>query len=86
MPFWENPRRSVRSDLADSASHSLASSYALLSFRITLCFFLGAASVLAVSKPHVTTFGKWTAVRSFTDLDQNRSDDLKVRAVHVDGG
>jgi hypothetical protein len=54
------------------------------SFRITLCFFLG-ASVLAVSMPHVTTFGKWTAVKSFTDLDQNRSDDLKVRTVHVDG-
>jgi hypothetical protein len=84
MPFWENPRRSVRSDLADSASHSLAHSVRF-SFRITLCFFLGAASVLAVSKPHVTTFGKWTAVKSFADLDQNRSDHLKVRAVHVDG-
>jgi hypothetical protein len=54
-------------------------------FRITLCFFLGAASVLAASKPHVITFGKWTAVKSSTDLDQNRSDDLKVRAVYVDG-
>jgi hypothetical protein len=40
------------------------------SFRITLCFFLGAASVLAVSKPRVITFGKWTAVKSSTDLDQ----------------
>ena len=54
-------------------------------FRITLCFFLGAATVLAASKPHVITFGKWTAVKSSTDLDQNRSDDLKVRAVYVDG-
>src|SRR5580704_8207689 len=53
-------------------------------FRITLCFFLGAATVLAASKPHVITFGKWTAVKSSTDLDQNRSDDLKVRAVYVD--
>jgi hypothetical protein len=40
------------------------------SFRITLCFFLGAARVLAVSKPHLITFGKWAAVKSFTDLDQ----------------
>jgi hypothetical protein len=54
-------------------------------FRIALCFFLGAATVLAASKPHVITFGKWTAVKSSTDLDQNRSDDLKVRAVYVDG-
>jgi hypothetical protein len=54
-------------------------------FRITLCFFLGAATVLAASKPHVITFGKWTAVKSSTDLDQDRSDDLKVRAVYVDG-
>jgi len=53
--------------------------------RITLCFFLDAATVLAASKPHVITFGKWTAVKSSTDLDQNRSDDLKVRAVYVDG-
>jgi hypothetical protein len=53
--------------------------------RVTLCFFLGPASALAASKPHVITFGKWTAVKSSTDLDQNRSDDLKVRAVYVDG-
>jgi hypothetical protein len=54
-------------------------------FRIALCFFLGPASVLAASKPHVITFGKWTAIKSSTDLDQNRSDDLKVRALYVDG-
>jgi hypothetical protein len=54
-------------------------------FRIALCFFLGVATALAASKPHVITFGKWTAVKSSTGLDQSPQDDSKVRPVYVDG-
>ena len=41
------------------------------------------AAAFAVSKPHVITFGKWTLVKVSTDLD--RSEDLKVRPMYVDG-
>jgi hypothetical protein len=40
--------------------------------------------VLAASKPHVIVFGKWTVVKSSSDLDENRSDDLKIRPLYVD--
>ena len=53
-------------------------------FRIALYFLCCAAPVLGASKPHLITFGKWTAVKS-TSLDQKQPDDLKVRAVYVDG-
>jgi hypothetical protein len=39
----------------------------------------------AVSKPHVITFGKWTAVKSSIASDEGRTDDLRVRAIYVDG-
>ena len=41
------------------------------------------AAAFAASKPHVITFGKWTLVRVSSDLD--RSEDLKVRPMYVDG-
>jgi len=56
-----------------------------LPFRIALGFFLIVTSALAASKPHVITFGKWTAVKSSTGVDESRPDDLKVRPVYVDG-
>ena len=54
-------------------------------FRIALSFFLFLETAVAASKPHVIAFGKWTAVKSFTGLDQSRPDDVKVRPVYVDG-
>jgi hypothetical protein len=39
---------------------------------------------MATSKPHVIVFGKWTAVKLSSDLDQNRPDDLKIRPLYVD--
>ncbi|HXM21263.1 MAG TPA: hypothetical protein VN948_08370 [Terriglobales bacterium] len=56
-----------------------------LPFRVALCFVLVVGTALAASKPHVVTFGKWTAVKSSTAPDESRSDDLKVRPVYVDG-
>ena len=53
--------------------------------RVALCFFfLTAAMALAASKPHVIAFGKWTVVKSSSDLDQNHPEDLKVRPLYVD--
>jgi len=54
-------------------------------FRIVLCLVLVVAAALAASKPHVITFGKWTAVKVSTGLDQSRSEELKVRPLYVDG-
>src|ERR1700674_1167036 len=56
-----------------------------LPFRVALFFVLVVGTALAASKPHVVTFGKWTAVKSSTAPDESRSDDLKVRPVYVDG-
>jgi hypothetical protein len=54
-------------------------------FGIALSSVLVVGTALAASKPHVVTFGKWTAVKSSTAPDESRSDDLKVRPVYVDG-
>ena len=54
-------------------------------FRITLCLFLLAGTALTASKPHLITFGKWTAVKASTTLEQSRSEELKVRPMYVDG-
>src|ERR1700733_10125413 len=53
-------------------------------FRIAFCFLFLTAPAFAASKPHVIAFGKWTNVKSSSDLDQNRSEDLKVRPLYVD--
>ena len=36
------------------------------------------------SKPHVIAFGKWTAVKVLSGLDEDRSVELKVRPLYVD--
>jgi hypothetical protein len=53
--------------------------------RVALCFFLLAETALAVSKPHLITFGKWTAVKSSTASEESQTGDLKVRPVFLDG-
>ncbi|HSY64995.1 MAG TPA: hypothetical protein VK829_10375 [Terriglobales bacterium] len=51
--------------------------------RLTIVVPILMAVALAASKPHVITFGRWTQVRISADLD--RSEDLKVRPMYVDG-
>jgi hypothetical protein len=52
--------------------------------RMVLCFFFFISTAFAASKPHVIAFGKWTIVKSSSDLDQNRLEDLKIRPLYVD--
>src|SRR5271170_3733502 len=54
-------------------------------FRVAFNLLLAATTALAASKPHVITFGKWTAAKSSAGRDETRSDDLKVRPIYVDG-
>ncbi len=54
-------------------------------FRTAVYFVLAVVTALAASKPHVITFGKWTAVKSSIGRDETRPQDLKVRALYVDG-
>lgn len=49
----------------------------------TAAVLLVLPGAFAASKPHVITFGKWTLVKVSSDLD--RSEDLKVRPLYVDG-
>jgi len=51
--------------------------------RVAAVIPLAIAAAFAASKPHVITFGKWTLVKASRDLD--RSEDLKVRPIFVDG-
>jgi len=39
---------------------------------------------LAVVKPHVIRFGKWTTVKWLAGADEDRPVDLKIRALYVD--
>ena len=39
---------------------------------------------MAVPKPHVISFGKWTAVKWFVGSANNKALDLKIRALYVD--
>ncbi|MGA8488956.1 MAG: hypothetical protein WB711_00955 [Terriglobales bacterium] len=39
---------------------------------------------MAASKPHVIAFGKWTVIKSSSELDQDRPEDLKIRPLYVD--
>ena len=47
-------------------------------------FIFWAASAAAVPKPHVISFGKWTAVKWFVGSADNKALDLKIRALYVD--
>jgi hypothetical protein len=56
-----------------------------LLFRVALGFVVFAGMALAASKPHVITFGKWTAVKSSIAPDESQSSDVKVRPLFLDG-
>ena len=56
-----------------------------IKFHTLLCVFLmWAIPGLAVVKPHVISFGKWTTVKWLAGPIENRTLDLKVRALYVD--
>ncbi len=42
-------------------------------------------AALAVSKPHIITFGKWNAIKWCAGASEAKCLDLKVRALYVDG-
>src|SRR5271170_1954155 len=57
----------------------------------TLCFLMLLIASLvpvkaaAVAKPHVITFGKWTAVPWSSGLEDGKAQTLRARALMVDG-
>jgi hypothetical protein len=58
--------------------------FTLCSLMILLASFVP-IKVAAVSKPHVITLGKWTAVSWSPGLEDSKPQTLKVRALMVDG-
>jgi len=48
------------------------------------CFAL-AVTAAAAPRPHVLTFGKWMPVKLFSGADENKTFDIKVRGLYVDG-
>ena len=42
-------------------------------------------TVIAATRPHVITFGKWTSVKWLAGADETSPLELKVRALYVDG-
>jgi len=56
--------------------------------RDSLCVFLAylllAGTALGAPRPHVVSFGKWTAVKWFVGPSEDKGLDLKVRPLYVD--
>jgi hypothetical protein len=42
------------------------------------------AAAIAVPKPHVIAFGKWTSVKWYVGAVEGKPLDIKIRALHVD--
>lgn len=51
---------------------------------IVACLTL-AVTAAAAPRPHVLTFGKWMPVKLFTGANEDKTLDIKVRALYVDG-
>ena len=51
---------------------------------VLLGYLLLATTALGAPKPHVVSFGKWTAVKWFVGPGEDKVIDLKVRALYVD--
>jgi hypothetical protein len=49
-----------------------------------IAILLFASTAFAASKPHVITFGKWTAIKWIAGDESNKTLDLKVRGLYVD--
>src|SRR5713101_6085908 len=53
-------------------------------FYIFLAYLLLAESALGAPRPHVVSFGKWTAVKWVVGPGEDKTLDLKVRQLYVD--
>jgi hypothetical protein len=53
-------------------------------FSIFLAYLLLAGTALGAPKPHVVSFGKWTAAKWFVGPGEDKALDLKVRPLYVD--
>jgi hypothetical protein len=53
-------------------------------FYIFLAYLLLAGTALGAPKPHVVSFGKWTAAKWFVGPSEDKTLDLKVRPLYVD--
>ncbi len=56
-----------------------------LSFYAPFALMLLAGASLGAAKPHVISFGKWTAIRWCVGPNEGKCLDLKVRFLYVDG-
>src|SRR5579885_2361586 len=54
-------------------------------FRAASVFFLIANTGWAISKPHVITFGKWTAIKWYAGPNEDQPIEAKARSIFVDG-
>src|ERR1700757_2174051 len=55
--------------------------------RLQVCvsfLVLWAAGAMALPKPHVISFGKWTSAKWYVGSADNKALDVKVRALYVD--
>jgi hypothetical protein len=52
--------------------------------HVVLGLALLSAPVAGATKPHVISFGKWTAIKWFVGPDESNAQDLRVRALFVD--
>jgi len=51
---------------------------------VLLAIFLLPRTAGGAAKPHVLNFGKWTTVKWFVGVNEDKALDLKVRALYVD--
>lgn len=56
-----------------------------LSLILAACFGLSVAVTAAPPRQHVVSFGKWTPVKLFVGANEDKSLDIKIRPLYVDG-
>jgi hypothetical protein len=54
-------------------------------FLITVACFALASGAAAAPRQHVLTFGKWMPVKLFIGPSEDKSVDIKIRSMYVDG-
>jgi len=82
--FWNFHRASVQPSLRFATLDGQLSGMKP-SLLWCLCFVFLCAQSAAAPKQHVVSFGKWTTVKWLVGEDENRTLDVKVRSLLVDG-
>ena len=54
-------------------------------FLVTVAWLALASAALAVPKQHVVSFGKWMPVKLFLGPNEDKSLDIRIRSLYVDG-